>query len=137
MQKNKIEEREYKIKKDENYKVPSKGMIVSWRLKTEVKNPRLVVDDYTVEYDFKDFFSVSQLRNYVRDISFPEKEEDDRLITLEDKFYLNQLYGTEFYQFLSNRELFDSLFTRDMNIRFVFDDSPEEVVIVEEYWNRN
>lgn len=137
----KINKRRFKVKKSQDYTIPSKGMIVSWRVVDDVYNviPILRVNDTTVKVPRKDSFTISipEIRNYIRSDESIDSPYRSELDSLENIFYNYQLYGTEYYKSLSNKELFDSLFTRDIKLQLYFGvNGPSEVEIEEEYWDR-
>lgn len=139
------ETRTYKIKSQENYKIPSKGMILSWTVNDKSLCPTLYIDGEKVEYSFTDnSMSIKELRDYISTI-VPMTREEDSLVSLGDKIYLQQLYGMEYYKHLSNTELSSCIFTRDMNIQILFsnetsngsvDEEDREVEITEIYYKR-
>ncbi len=129
-----INTRKYKIKKDQDYVVPSKGLILSWKILNCKFVPILYINDKIIKYPRKDknIISLKELRDYIR-----ETYDSPFLESLENVFYINQLYGIEFYKTLSNKDLFNSIFTRDIKIQLHFGkNGPEEVEVEEEYWDR-
>lgn len=138
----KLKTRRFKVKKDEGYGVPSKGLINSWTVvDKELKFvPILIIDDYKIRgIPRKDRFTISieEIRSYIRN---PDRDLDEyNLDNFESIAYINQLYALEFYKSLTNKQLFGSLFTRDyktVQISFGIN-GPDEVEIEEEFWDRN
>lgn len=138
----KLEVRKYNIKKNDGYTVPSKGLIKSWRItdKTLKFIPLLIIDDHRIRgvpREDKFFIDIKEIREYIRD---PNREPDEyNLDNFESIMYINQLYALEFYESLSSKDLFSSLFTRDYKkIQLYFGvNGPDEVEIEEEFWDRN
>lgn len=125
------------LKKSNGYIVPSKGMISSWKLEIN-QDFRILIDDInlnTPRID-KNIVSISEIRNYIRNLDLIEEPHEVELQRFENYFCVSQLYGTKFYLSLSNDNLFNSLFTRDMKIQLFFDDGPDEVNVEETYWDR-
>ena len=131
--------RKYKIKKDENYTIPSKGLIKSWRLVDCINFiPILYINGKIIKFkrENKNIISIPELRNYIRNIDI-EDENFILLDNLENVMYHEQLYALEYYQSLSNNDMFNSLFTKNLNIQLSFGDyGPDEVEIEETYWDR-
>lgn len=132
--------RRYKVKKNQFYTIPSKGMIRSWRVVDDCKFiPILYIDDKIVRVprEDKNYISISHIRNYIRSLDAPESPVEVELDRLENVFYNHQLYGIEYYSTLTDKELFDCVFTRDIKVQLSFGaNGPEEVEIEEEYWDR-
>lgn len=138
----KLKTRQFKVKKDEGYGVPSKGLIKSW---TVVDNslkfiPILIIDDYKIRgvpRKNKFVISIEEIRSYIRN---PNRDPDEfNLDNFEAVAYINQLYALEFYKTLTDEQLFGSLFTRDYKtVQLSFGlNGPDEVEIEEEFWDRN
>ena len=138
----KLKTRRFNVKKEEGYGVPSKGLIKSWGVvdKTLKFIPILIIDGYKIRgVPRKDKFtlSIEEIRSFIRN---PDRDIDDyNLDNFESVAYINQLYAIEFYESLSNLQLFGSLFTRDYKtVQISFgDNGPDEVEIEEEFWDRN
>lgn len=138
----KLNTRRFKVKKDEGYGVPSKGLIKSWTVVDKDLKfiPILIIDDYRIRgvpRDDRFTISIGEIRSYIRN---PEREQDEyNLDNFESIAYINQLYALEFYKSLTDKELFESLFTRDYKtIQISFGvNGPDEVEIEEEFWDRN
>jgi tRNA-binding EMAP/Myf-like protein len=138
----KINTRVYKVKKSEGYIIPSKGMICSWKVldkKCKIV-PCFCINDRIIISPRKNkkIIDIAELRNYIRNIDVPEEPHEIELDSFENLFYNYQLYGIQFYQTLTNKQLFDSLFTRDIKqIQISFGpNGPDEVEIEETYWDR-
>lgn len=137
-----LDQRTFTLKKETNYTVPSTGMIYSWKiLNTDLsETPRLFLSDYEVKIPQKDpyEFSVSEIRQYCRAIEYPETPEETMLEVLEATLYGQQLQGIQYYPTLTNEQLYNSIFTKEIKpILFIFpNDAPEEIVVLETYYNR-
>lgn len=138
----KINTRRFTVKKNENYSVPSKGLIRSWRMvdKNSKFIPILYINNRAVVTPRSDIrvVSIPEIRNYIRNMECTGEERQVELDAFEQLFYSYQLYGIEYYPSLSNKELFDSLFTRDIKrLQLSFGkNGPDEVEIEEEFWDR-
>lgn len=138
----KINTRRYKVKKSQDYTIPSKGMIRSWRMiDSNCKMiPILYINGRVIRTprSDKNLISISEIRNYIRGIEVPEEQYQIELDSFETLFYNYQLYGIEYYPTLTNQELFNSLFTRDIKkLQLSFGrNGPDEVEIEEEFWDR-
>jgi hypothetical protein len=137
----KINTRKYKVKKSQDYTVPSKGLIISWKIIDDCKFvPILYINGRPIRTprSNKNLLLVSEMRNYIRNLKTVETREEHELDLFEQLFFNNQLYGIEYYKSLSNTDLSNSLFTRDikkLQISFGIN-GPEEVEIEEEFWDR-
>lgn len=138
----KLNTRRYKVKKSQGYGVPSKGLIRSWRMvDPDCKFiPVLYINNRKIRAPRSDrnLISIPELRNYIRDMDCPVEDYEFELDSFEQLFYHYQLFGIEFYKTLSNKDMFDSLFTRDIKqLQISFgENGPEEVEIEEEFWDR-
>lgn len=138
----KINTRRYKVKKSQDYTVPSKGLIRSWKM---IDNdckfiPILYINGRPIRTprSDKNLLSIAEMRNYIRNLEYIESKHEHELDLFEQLFFNNQLYGIEYYKTLSNKDLSESLFTRDfkkLQISFGIN-GPEEVEIEEEFWDR-
>lgn len=138
----KINTRRYKVKKSQEYTVPSKGLIRYWKM---VDNnckfiPILYINGRAIRTprSDKNTISISEIRNYIRNLEYIESQQEHELELFEQLFFNNQLYGIEYYKTLTNKELSESLFTRDIKkLQISFgSNGPEEVEIEEEFWDR-
>lgn len=128
--------RTYKLYKDDNYLVPSKGLLKSWRFKNSTSIV-LFVDEEKVPFEFSDgYVSITKLRNYIRAIDAPYSSTEVYLDKLEDKFYYHQIFARKYYPTLTNQDLFDAVFTEDIKISFSFPDNPARIEVEEEFWDR-
>ena len=153
-----LKTRTFKINESNKFKIPSVGMIQQWEIKNittiDKKKKKCNFNKDTVQPIFCignmeivpfnqwyecNIISVKKLRNYIRDIMFPENETDQKMLLLENVFYEQQIKGTEYYYSLTNEELFDSLFTKDLNIYIELKNVPfeYEIEIEETYWEKN
>lgn len=143
MQKIPLKKRTYTLYKKDNFTITSKGMITSWKIISDVSFvPILYINEIkiTTPRKEKNVLSIAEIRGYIRDMDVLTEQNHNKLDKVENMCYLSQLYGIEHYKTLTNEELFNSIFTRDLSIRISFgnnDSVPEEVEIEEEYWDRN
>jgi hypothetical protein len=138
----KIKTRKYKVKKNQGYTVPSKGLIRSWKMVDENCNisPVLYINNRIIDISRKDKNTVciAEIRKFINDIDCPEEEYEQNLVSFGDLFYNYQLFSLPYYPKLSNNDYSSSLFTKDIkSIQLSFgEDGPNEVEIEEEYWDR-
>jgi hypothetical protein len=138
----KINTRRYKVKKTEGYNVPSRGLIRSWKMIDDKCKfiPILYINGIPIRTprSDKNLLSISEIRNYIRNLEYIESKYEHDLDLLEQLFFNNQLYGIEYYKTLTNKDLSESLFTRDLKkLQISFgSNGPEEVEIEEEFWDR-
>ncbi len=134
--------------KNQDYKIPSKGLIRGWKITSEVPDnlyPVLSFGEEKLNIPRKDrlYISLEEIRKYIRNIEVPESLEETRLLTLEHLFFGFQLAAMTFYPSLSSEELENSLFTRDIkDYRITFngndeDSFPEAITVEEDYWDRS
>ena len=82
-----------------------------------------------------DISFIKSLRNYIRNIDFPETDFDNKLINFEHYLFSQQLKCTEHYYTINNKDLQNSIFTSGINIYIDIkennenkDDSQTEIV---------
>ena len=63
-----------------------------------------------------DTIDIKQLREYIRNIDYPESDYENKLLNFEQYLFSQQLKCTEHYYTLSNKDLQDSLFTSGVNV---------------------
>lgn len=136
----KLNTRVLTLKRSQNYTVNSKGLIVQWKVNDGCKSvPFLCINDVMVKAPRKDPYTISipETRKYIRDIDIPQTPNETLLDNFENLFFTHQLSATEYYSELSNSELFDSIFTRDLRVRLHFgNNAPDEIRVEETYWDR-
>lgn len=135
-----LEKRNYKIKKENGFKIPSIGMIRSWTVKNscdiEFSIDGLVYNlPYKKKTEEQTLICMKKNREIIQN---PEIIlEETNLYYLEDVCYHQQIMSLEYYRELEKTDLFTSLFTQGINICIKpLDDSIEELNIEEEYWKR-
>lgn len=142
--------RTFSIKQNTGYSIPSKGMICEWKIipsspeeEEMIKDnpPKLCLDDYPINIPFKNplIISLQEMREYIRDIYYPEDSDQNTLLSLETMFCGFQLQAVEFYSDLSTDDRFKCLFTRDFKkVSLDFGNfKPESLNIEEIYWDRS
>ncbi len=133
--------RTFTIKKNQDYKFPSKGLIHSWEIKCNVPNLKLLINNYIVNIKLQNplFFPVSEIRNYIRNIDCPETIDENNLCNIEGLLFKSQIDAIEFYPTLTTQNLYNSIFNRDLTIQLKCldnSDTPDEILIEETYWDR-
>ena len=161
----KLSTRTYTLNKDKDFKIPSIGLIQSFK----VLNLNSILEKYSNDFkiipcitigNFKiipnDLFtnndiscvSIKDLRNYIRNIDFPETEYDNQLISFEHYLFSQQLKCTEHYYTIKNTDLNDSIFTSGLNIYIELniksdyentiniDIENNDLIIEETYWEK-
>ena len=133
-----LKTRSYKIYKDQGYKIPSIGLLKSWKWNIDIK-PTLVFGSFTTDkfQDFTNKFDMKVFREYLREM-IPMTVEENKLITFEEFLYGCQLNAIEWYQKISDyNEFYNTIFNQHVNIFIDFKDGPDSVDIEEEYYDRN
>jgi hypothetical protein len=150
----KLSTRNYTITKEKHFKIPSIGLIQSFKIsnyedfvnKYSSINPVITIGNFQIEpnslyaNEDKSIISIKQLRNYIRNIDFPETEFDNKLINFEHFLFSQQLKCTEHYYTIKNNDLYDSIFTSELNIYIELYSNGEaltdDLVIEETYWDK-
>ena len=128
----KLSTRKYNLTKDKQFKIPSIGLIQSFKILNlnsileKYKNlqliPVLIIGNFeitpTLLYNHQDtsIISIKDLRNYIRNIDFPETEIDNKLINFEHYLFSQQLKCTDHYYTIKNNDLYDCIFTSGLNV---------------------
>jgi len=126
----KLSTRNYTLSTNNNFKIPSIGLIQSFKIQNfdslieKYKNIKLVltIGNFQIETsdlynsEIKDTISIKELRNYIRNIDFPETDFDNKLLNFEHFLFSQQLKCTEHYYTLNNKDLQDSIFTSGINL---------------------
>jgi len=131
-----LETRNLTLTKDTNYKINSKGLIRSWSINDCEISPKLLINGihYELPRSNPQKICIKEIREYLQDV---EQILEPDLERLENQFYMQQLLCTEYYLGVSSKDLFTSLYTKDYEINLDFgENSPENINITEEYWNR-
>ena len=63
-----------------------------------------------------DTIDVKKIREYIRNIDYPETDYENKLLNFEQYLFSQQLKCTEHYYTISNKGLQDSLFTSCVNV---------------------
>lgn len=160
----KLSTRNYTLSLNNNYKIPSIGLIQSFKvvnyheIKDKYKDKQLLlfitvgnfgIVPYTMYPTSEDTICINTLRNYIRNIDFPETDLDNKLINFEHYLFSQQLKCTEHYYTINNNDLQNAIFTSGINlyidIKYVNKDENEreqlitiedELTIEETYWDK-
>jgi len=129
----KLSTRNYTINFNKQYKIPSIGLIQSFKIINyeEIINsindlnknivPILTVGNYEIipselyEHTDKSIISIKELRNHIRNIDFIDSNEN-KLFNFEHYLFSQQLKSIEFYHSVSNNDLYDCIFTSGLNV---------------------
>jgi hypothetical protein len=126
----KLSTRKYSVSYNNNYKIPSIGLIQSFKLINyqELKEKynkdivlSITIGNFTiVPYNLftkdKDVIDIKNLRNYIREIDFPDDDYHNKLINFENFLFSQQLKCTEHYYTIKNSDLQNSIFTSGINV---------------------
>ena len=127
----KLSTRNYTISNNNNYKIPSIGLINSFKILNynEIKDKYKDKDIITVLtignfpiyinkiFTFNDdVISIKNLRCYIRNLDDIISDYDNDLIKLENYLFSQQLKCTEHYYTINNEELKNSIFTSGINV---------------------
>lgn len=141
MNKIKINQRKFTITKEGGYLVPSRGLIIEWRVAdSSIKFvPILILDGHIVRGAPRanpHTINIKEIRSFARAV---DRIDDNYMLdNIESIMYIGQLYATEFYPTVTSRDLFDSVLTRDYkSVQLSFGvNGPDLVEIIETYWDR-
>jgi hypothetical protein len=136
----KLSTRTYTLTKDKHFKIPSIGLIQSFKILNfnsilekysnenlnekyilkivpciTIGNFKIIPKNLFLNNDTSNI-SIKDLRNYIRNIDFPETEFENQLINFEHYLFSQQLKSTEYYYTIKNNDLYDSIFTSGLNI---------------------
>lgn len=144
-----LKTRTYTLSEKNKYAIPSLGLIFGWKVSCPVdlyismSEESFCKKEILVNVPRKDEYhiSVKEIRDYIRNIDSMEDSYDcedfQSLPNLERDFFFAQLVGTETYKKASQKEMNESVFTKEMVIKLVPRDSNCNGVDVEEtYWER-
>lgn len=154
----KLSKRNYTLKRENQFKTPSIGLIQSFKIielncnkLNENLVPSIIIGNFEIVPSLlynpsnTDTISIVELRNYIRTIDFPETVYDNQLINLEHYFYSQQLKSTEYYYNIKNKDLFESIFTSGINVYLeiknkdgskIEESKMNEIKIEEIYWDK-
>jgi hypothetical protein len=71
---------------------------------------------YSSNQDNQDTINIKDLRNYIRNIDYPETDFDNKLINFEHFLFSQQLKSTEHYYTIKNSDLQNTIFTSGVNV---------------------
>ena len=129
-----LKSREFKIYKKDNYKIPSIGLIKSWKWK-EKCSITPIFDGYKLNKKFNKSIDMKDIRKYIRDI-IPMSPEENELTQLEGYFYEQQLNAVEWYPNVSNQDFFNSIFNQHVNVYLVINEDIDCLTVEEEFFDR-
>ena len=161
----KLSTRCYTLNKEKQFKIPSIGLIQSFKIqnydklkeKYSILTPVLFLGNFKITPqelytpENEDTISIKELRQYIRNIDFPNNVYENNLLNIEHFLYSQQLKCIEYYYTIQNKDLFDSIFTSGMNvyIELQYDEnndtksneikeqlSIDEITIEETYWDK-
>ena len=141
--------RHFTIKSDNQFKIPSIGLIQSWKFlnkENETLNPFLIFGNFElqikqIDSTFTDTIDIAKIRQYIRQIDFPESEDEIKLSQLEHFMCGQQIKSIQYYHSVPSSELFNCLFTSEMNVYIELRNSSNETItddfqIEETYWEK-
>ena len=126
----KLSTRTYTLNSEKQFKIPSIGLIQSFKIlnynelkeKYSILKPVLLLGNFKIipqelySPENIDTISIKELREYIRNMDFPNNSYENNLISMEHYLYSQQLKSTEYYYTIQNKDLFDSIFTSGMNV---------------------
>ena len=128
------------LKRKDNYTITSKGLICGWRVLNCRRIPFLCVNGKVLRVSRKDPYNVSipELREFMRGLDNVDTPLQNTLDIVENVFFTQQLSAVEYYQSLTDKDFFNSVFTRDLQLSLYFGDGdlPDEINVEETYWDR-
>ena len=138
----KVSTRNFVLTKHENFKLPSKGLILGWKLLHKLKKPitpKVVINGFVFDIPLKDDMNISvkEIREYIRDL-LPETPYQSQLISMERVFFAAQLNAMEHYKGLTKEDFYNSFFTagfEEVHIDFG-KNKLKEIRIEETYYER-
>jgi len=160
----KLSTRCYTLNKEKQFKIPSIGLIQSFKIQHydklkeqySILRPVLFLGNFKITPnelytpENEDVISIKELREHIRNIDFPNDVYENNLINMEHFLYSQQLKSIEYYYTIQNKDLFNSIFTSGMNVYIELeynenDDennkikeqlSIDEITIEETYWDK-
>lgn len=126
----KLSTRCYTLNREKQFKVPSIGLIQSFKIQNydklkeqySILRPVLFLGNFKITPqelytpENEDVISIKELREHIRNIDFPNDVYENNLINMEHFLYSQQLKSIEYYYTIQNKDLFDSIFTSGMNV---------------------
>jgi hypothetical protein len=157
----KLSTRCYTLNKEKQFKIPSIGLIQSFKIqnydklkeKYSILTPVLFLGNFKITPqelytpENEDVISIKELREHIRNIDFPNDVYENNLLNMEHFLYSQQLKSIEYYYTIQNKDLFDSIFTSGMNVYIELQYgekdnemkeqlSIDEITIEETYWDK-
>lgn len=156
----KLSTRTYTLNSEKQFKIPSIGLIQSFKIlnyndlkeKYSILKPVLLLGNFKIipqklySPENIDTISIKELREYIRNMDFPNDSYENNLISMEHYLYTQQLKSTEYYYTIQNKNLFDSIFTSGMNVyielHYCENENEEtmsiidEITIEETFWDK-
>lgn len=155
----KLSTRCYTLNKEKQFKIPSIGLIQSFKIQNynklkeqySILLPVLFLGNFKITPqelytpENEDVISIKELREHIRNIDFPNDVYENNLLNMEHFLYSQQLKSTEYYYTVQNKDLFESIFTSDMNVyielHYKTNETSEtvdfdEISIEETYWDK-
>lgn len=144
--------RQFTLKSENRFKTPSTGLIKSWKIlnnENEHLNAFVIFGNYELEitkiipsFATSKTISVDEIRQYIREIDYPETEDDIKLLQLEDFICSQQIKSIQYYHSVPSSELYNCLFTSELNVYIELRDNFNQVIqddlqIEETYWEKN
>jgi hypothetical protein len=153
----KLSTRSYTLNKEKQFKIPSIGLLGSFRITNykELKEQYSILKPVLLLGNFKiipqelytpeneDTISIKELREHIRNIDLPNDVYENNLISMEHYLYSQQLKSIEYYYTIKNKDLFDCIFTSGMNVYIELhyvengeDKIFDEITIEETFWDK-
>ena len=127
----KLSTRNYTLTFENNFKIPSVGLIQSFKLlnyneiKEKYKDKDIIIVITIGNFKIhthklfscdEDIICIKSLRNYIRNIDDIVSDYDNDLINFEHFLFSQQLKCTEHYYTIKNSDLQNSIFTSGINV---------------------
>ena len=152
----KLSTRNYTVSKNNNFKIPSIGLIQSFKIinfneiNEKYKNNlkiKITIGNFSItpsnlfKVENENVLSIKEIRNYIRNIDFPENDYENQLINFEHFLFSQQLKSTEHYYTIKNNDLQNSIFTSGINVYIeIIEENnniiEEELQIEETFWDK-
>jgi len=132
----KLSTRKYTLTTNNHFKIPTIGLIQSLKLLNysdliekynhskiqlilQVGNFPININHMsTLEFE-NDIIDIKKIREYIRNIDYPETDYENKLLNFEQYLFSQQLKCTEYYYTLPNKDLQESLFTSGINVYII------------------
>lgn len=151
----KLSTRNYTVSKNNNFKIPSIGLIQSFKVtnfnelneKYKKLKLKIIIGNFSIvpsilfNVENEDVLNIKEIRNYIRNIDFPESDYENQLINFEHFLFSQQLKCTEHYYTIKNKDLQNSIFTSGINVYIEIisennEEITEELYIEETFWDK-